>query len=423
MKRTTRALLLAGLSGIAALAADLPGKWRAWRYSRPVETPAPQEGPVELTLPWAIYPHCATGCVDARLLNERGEESPYAALEQLPGTRSESRAARVVENSFVADRYTQVVGDLGEGFAAYDRVIVDTDRGDFLAWAEVALSDDAKTWRVVEPRAPIARFRARSIEGTQSISFSALGSRYLRVRIQEPSARFPVSGLRVLREETKPGRKSGVPAAFSVHAPADPAESSWTARLESPNQPVGELLVSSDSPEFYRAVRIRGSVDGRNWTYRGSGTVYRYSLKGKTRESLRITLPEYAGDRYLLVDIVNGDDQPLRNVALALFATPRSLLFKPKPGERYALIYGNERASAPEYDLRHTLLPRPAGSEYPQANLGPEELNGSYRDPRPFTERHPEVLWTALGVAILLIGLTAIKTLRDPAGGETRQTQ
>jgi hypothetical protein len=419
MSRAARALLLAGLGCLAAFAADLPAKWRAWRFSRPVVAPAAEVGPVQLTLPWEIYPHCAAGCMDVRLLDGRGEEYPYVPLEQFPGTRSESREARIVENSFVRDRYTQIVGDLGEGFAAYDRVIVDTDRGDFLAWAEVALADDAKTWRVVEPRAPIARFRARSIEGTQSIPFSALGSRYIRVRIHEPSARFPVSGLRVLRDETKQGRKSEVPAEFSAHTPADSGESSWTARLPTANQPVGELLVTSDSPEFYRAVRIESSTDGRNWTYRGSGTVYRYTLKGKTRESLGIVVPEYSGDQYLLVDIVNGDDQPLRNVGLALFATPRSLLFRPKPGESYTLVYGNERASSPEYDLRHTLVP--SGSEYPRANLGPEEINGNYRDPRPFTERHPEVLWTALGVALLLIGLTAIKTLREPAGGETRQ--
>ena len=86
----------------------------------------------------------------------------------------EEHAARVVENSFVADRYTQVIGDLGEGHANYDRVKVETSRPDFIAWAEVALSDDAKTWRVVETRAPIARFRSRAVDGTQTIPFRGI---------------------------------------------------------------------------------------------------------------------------------------------------------------------------------------------------------------------------------------------------------
>ena len=419
MKRAAIAALALGLS---TLAADLPGKWSSWRYARAVETPAGEAGPVALTLPWALYARCASGCMDARLVDARGEETPYAALEQLPAARSEIRSARILETSFVAGRYTQVVGDLGQAFEAYDRVIVDTDRSDFLEWAEVALSEDAKTWRVVEPRAPIARFRARSIEGTQSIPFSALGSRFLRVRIEQGTARFPVSGLRVLRDENRPAMQSEVPAGVAAYAAPDPGESSWTVELETANQPVGELRVETDSAEFYRAVRIRGSTDGRSWMYRGSGTVYRYALMGKTRESLRVAMPEYPGERYLRVDILNGDDRPLAHVALKLFATPRLLLFRPQPGERYTLVYGNERASAPEYDLRHTLAAGPPGSQYPRAGVGPEEVNTGYRDPRPFTERHPEVLWTALGVAVLLIGLTALKTLREPAGGTTRDT-
>jgi len=57
----------------------------------------------------------------------------------------------------------------------------------------------------------------------------------------------------------------------------------------------------------------------------------------------------------------------------------------------------------------------PATPSYVDLRLGPEELTANYRDPRPFTERHPELLWLSLGIAIVLIGVTALKTLRSPA--------
>jgi hypothetical protein len=51
------------------------------------------------------------------------------------------------------------------------------------------------------------------------------------------------------------------------------------------------------------------------------------------------------------------------------------------------------------------------------AELGPEELNASYRAPaaplRPFTERHPELLWIALIAVICALGIVALKAARN----------
>lgn len=419
--RLSSALVAAAVLSFLATSAELPDKWRAWRYSRVMQGPeANVDGPAEIFLPWEIYGHCQPGCEDARIVSSRGEEVPYIVEARYTPRNVESCAAHVVENSFVADHYTQVIGDLGEGHANYDRVKVETDRPDFIVWAEVALSDDARTWRVVEPRAPIARFRSRAVDGTQTIPFQGLSSRYVRVRIADPSGQFPVSGLSVLREESYKIPKTDIPATFSEEKAADPTESVWRTTLASLNQPVSELEIRTDSPEFYRAVRISGSSDGQEWSYWGSGVVYRYTQDGKTRESTGVEFPEVTGDKFLRAEVINGNDQPLANLGFALAAARRTLAFKQVAGQQYRLIYGNEKAARPQYDLGHYFesgTPKPV---YRLVSLGPEEETANYRDPRPFTERHPEVLWSALGVAILFIGLTALKTLRTagkPAAG------
>jgi Protein of unknown function (DUF3999) len=411
-RRIISVLLLAGMFCMIAISADLPDQWRSWRYSRAIAAaPGNGDGPAELTLPWEIYPHCRAGCDDLRILNAHGEEVPFVPKENPAHKNAASQVAQVIENSFVADRFTQAIGDFGEAHATYDRVKVETTCADFIVWAEVALSDDGKTWRIVEPRAPIARFRSREVDGTQTIPFQGLSSRYVRVRIADPSKQFPVSGISALREEAYTVQTQGFPAAFAEEKSGDPSESVWRTSLASLNQPLSELAIRTETAEFYRAVRISGSADGREWSYWGSGIIYRYKQTGKTKELVRIEFPENTGNRFVRVEVMNGNDQPLANVSFSLAAIPRTLLFKQVAGQDYRLIYGNEKASRPQYDLAHYLNAGPSPPWYQVLSLRPEEETVNYRDPRPFTERHPEILWSALGLAIVLIGLTALKTL------------
>ena len=416
IRRFITGFLLCSALSLLVVSADLPDQWRSWRYSRALQIPqTPGEAPAEVILPWVTYAHCRPGCEDVRIVNSSGGEVPFVVEARHTARNVESRAARILENSFVSSEYTQVIGDLGEGFAPYDRVRVETSRADFIVWAEVSLSDDAKTWRVVEARAPIARFRSRAVEGTQSIPFQGLSSRYVRIRIADQSAQFPVDGISVLNEKEVRQQTVEVAGSFTQEKSADPTENVWQTTLASLNQPVSELTIQTDSPEFYRAVRISASSDGQEWSYWGSGVIYRYRQGDKIRELLRVEFPEITGNRLLRVEIINGNDQSLASVRFVPAAVPRTLVFKLVPGQSYRLIYGNEKAIWPQYDLGRYFDSGLAKPAYAVLSLGAEEETANYRDPRPFTERHPEVLWSALGLAIVLIGLTALKTLRAPS--------
>src|SRR5258708_13875722 len=220
------ALFFAGMIGVLALPADLPDKWRSWRYSRAVQILVTEgDAPAEVSLPWVTYRHCQPGCVDVRIVKSSGEEVPYVLQARHAPRNLEEHAARVIENSFVAGQYTQVIGDLGDSHPNYDRVKVETSRPDFIVWAEVALSNDAKNWRIVEARAPIARFRSRAVDGSQTIPFTGLSSRYIRVRIPYPSAQFPVNGISVLNEEYQRAQTRNLAAAFAEAKSTHPIES------------------------------------------------------------------------------------------------------------------------------------------------------------------------------------------------------
>ena len=93
--------------------------------------------------------------------------------------------------------------------------------------------------------------------------------------------------------------------------------------------------------------------------------------------------------------------------------TPWRVIFRQELGHSYRLLYGNSRARAPEYDLAK-FTDRKALEAAAPGSLGPEELNAGYADPRPWSERHPQVLWLALGLAVVVLGALAVRALRHP---------
>jgi hypothetical protein len=173
------------------------------------------------------------------------------------------------------------------------------------------------------------------------------------------------------------------------------------------------LNFETDQPEFYRAVRILTSMDEKEWQSAGGGEIYRYTTRGKTEESLRVRCCDSWGARYFRAEILNGNDAPLSSVRMSVAMRLRFVLFRPRENRAYRLLYGNARASAPQYDFARTLHIQP-NEELLHLSLGTEELTANYADPRPFTERHPNLLWIALGLAIALLGYAALRALRTP---------
>src|SRR3989442_14645345 len=91
----------------------------------------------------------------------------------------------------------------------------------------------------------------------------------------------------------------------------------------------------------------------------------------------------------------------------------RVALLRPREKRSYSLNYATARAPAPQYDFSGTLRIQP-NELLSRLDLGPEETTANYADARPFTERHPNLLWIALALAIVLLGYAALRALRTP---------
>ena len=96
------------------------------------------------------------------------------------------------------------------------------------------------------------------------------------------------------------------------------------------------------------------------------------------------------------VTIDNGDDAPLALERVRLQMLERKLCFEAEANAHYALFYGDPKLTAPHYDCATLFTPQPDAS---LTAVGPEQANPAYQprpDERPFTERHPALLWVAL---------------------------
>jgi len=342
--------------------------------------------------------------------------------------------------------------DLGAYPRFHNAVRLDTPETDFILWVEVDASDDARTWRIVKARAPISRFRKEGLEGNQTIRYSENNARYLRVQIRETVNQFPVTNAAVF--PSSQSQKDVIPEQWlTLQGARDPdvgvpaGTTTWTLDLGSTNAPINALDFTTSQQDFFRGVRLSTSADAKEWSPAGGGEIYRYVGDSRREESLRVPVYGYpdiaerrsvgisgsgpvqrcrrtagsraleslirTGVRYWRIEILNGNDAPLTNLQLSASMVPRLILFRLAAGHSYRLAYGNEKAQPPQYDLERTLRVSATEEAYADS-LSNEEENSDYQDPRPFSERHPALLWTALALAALALGFTALRTLRTP---------
>ncbi len=411
----TATLLFVAASSLFA-DSNMPDVWRAWRYSRAI-IGTNTSAPARIDVPFDLYAHADAGLSDLRIIDDTGAETPYIVYGPQSRPPVENRAATLRERSFLPNQCTQLVIDLGPTTAFHNGVEIRTSQTNFIHWVEIAVSDDAKTWRIVKDRAPISSFTGENIAGSRLVRYPDTNARYIRERIFEPARAFPVSAVDVsFSAELKQPPQIVVPANLQADPKAPKTSTRWIADLEESKAPVDGVRFTTSQTQFFRVVRLQSSDDNENWIEYDSGAIYRYKQGEKQAESLQITTPySCCRHRYWKIEIVNANDAPLTEVTAALLAAPRAILFFPQPGHTYRLVYGNAKATEPTYDLARTFDPH-TWPEATSATLAGEIETQNFVDPRPFTERHPYVLWFAFLVAVAALGYAALRALKSPRG-------
>ena len=332
----------------------------------------------------------------------------YALSEQRTGIASEEIEAKILNLGSVSG-HTEFDLDTN-GLAEYDRIRLRLDAHDFVARASVSGGNTPGEKSEVG-LAPSTLY---------DFSKEQLGSSFL--------LKLPPSSFRFLHVRLSPGiRPQQVKGAtiYNVHE----LQASWTkaGSCGPPQQrqrasifvcsipakvPLNRILfqVAPEQVNFRRTIRVEDPKGQQI----ASGDISRVRVnRGDTRVTSEELAVNVAG-RYdeLTVFVDNGDNPPLAITAVQPLSHERRVYFDPDGKSSFRLYYGDERLSSPVYDYARFFH---ADASPAQAELGPGAHNPQYAgrpDDRPWSERHPVILWGAMLLAVLGLAILALRGLR-----------
>jgi hypothetical protein len=406
-------LLVVTVAGLSARAA-----WDHWQYRAPIVAPAAADARlIAVVVPPSITGKTTDGWRDVRIVDDKGVETPYVLVARTGESNVVWRGVKLLEPSAVAGQFTQVVLDTGADPRVHNAVKLDIERdGDFLTWVELAVADDARTWRVVRDRGPVYDLTGERMGATTEVSYPESTSRYLRVRVLDGTRTYRVRSAQVADDRSSPAELADAGVGL-VPGDAQPRRSVWVTPAGSPRLPLAAIRFETTQPAFSRPVLVETRDDDRSgWRHAASGEIVRMAAAATgespaVRESLTVTIGGARPAALWRVTVYNRDDAPLGDLRVVPLVVPRRVVFRQQSGATYRLLYGNSRAERPDYDFGR-LTPREAIDAAVDVPLGAEELNPEYADPAPWTERHAAILWTALVAAVLVLGALAIRSLR-----------
>ncbi len=360
---------------------------------------------------------------DLRLYSGQ-QEVPYAMTVERGSRENDNKDVRVLQQSVVGGR-TQFMIDMSD-VAEYDHVDLKLATKNFVAHARVEGQEDLHGTQWALLTESILYDLSNENLGRNSMLRLPLSTyKYLRVTIDGPVKPDDIRGASSeFRQEQKAVWRDvgGAPAVAEMPARA----SHGSARAERKgtvltfavpeNVPVDRVTFDIDPAQanFRRSVQVTDDKD----VYVGSGEINRVHM---IRSGRKIDYDDYdvsfaaVGHKTIKVVIDNGDDPPLKLKTARLQQLEHRLYFDVPASGPLTLYYGDEKLEPPVYDYAKLFL---LAKDAAPAQLGGEEANAAYTgrpDERPWTERHPAVLWIAIVAAVLILGTIALRSMKTAA--------
>ncbi len=357
-----------------------------------------------------VWANARPDLADLRLYS--GEtQVPYALVEARGGASRVESNVNVLNAARHGD-HTEFDLDMA-GVAEYNRIALALSAKDFVASAYATAGDapGAKAAGAAWP-APSTLFdlSREHLGDNLTIAVPAWTFRYVHVRLTPGITPEQVRGATVslLQERDAQWTDAG-----RCGVPERRGRTSIIVCTVPLRTPIDRVLFTVPLPQanFRRAVTV--GIDSGARLGGGSITRVRITRVGQTAisEQLAVSAANDSLGR-LTLTIDNGDDPPLVIIQAQPQVLQRRLYFEPPARAGVKLYYGDARLMAPRYDYANFFHEDPNAA---LAALGPPTANAAYTgrgDDRPWSERHPAVLWIAMFLAVVGIGAMALSGLR-----------
>lgn len=410
-------LPLALLMVAAAPSAEL----RYFQYQREVRLPPGASGQTCVLVDPGVFTHGSPELADVRLYRD-GVEAPYVLQQALPEQGQQQSLALLNRGT----RAGKTVFDAAMPGGVYSDLKLEVSAKDFLATVTVSGSLDQGVAATRIGSYTIFDLTGQKLGRSTVLHLPDSTFRFLRFEVDGRLAPEDFTGISVVRlPESQPryvtvaessqisikDHASVVEITIPAHVPVDrvvfdpPADPINFSRDVTVSAVAQHSATASETgrpaqpvTSFGNLLRIRRVEDGHRID----------------EERLAIDAPQPFGEdpTRWTITVANGDDAPLRIRSVRLQMVERDLCFEAVASSRYTLAYGDPALAAPRYDYGAWFTPHSGPA---LVALGPEAPNPAYRarpDSRPFSERHPALLWVALILVVIVLGTVALRTAR-----------
>jgi Protein of unknown function (DUF3999) len=409
-------------AALLLLAATATPNLHYFRYDRAIQNTPQQQQQACVTLDPTTFAHAGLQLSSLRLYNG-DTETPYAINYAAPIESSPKTITPL--NLGLRNGATSFDAAMPDG--SYSNLGLTIDAHDFIATVRVSGSQTQSGSPITNLGSyTIFDFTRQKLGRSTVLHLPQSDFRYLHFSIDGPIHPGQITALTTGRAASKPQYVT-VATSSSVQQKDRDSIVEFTVPA---NVPVDRILFTPGAQpiNFSRDVTItiappsvRPATDDEEPTppITSSGNLLRiHSTQNGHKideENLDIDTPYQAFNTATkwTIAVHNEDDVPIDLQSVSLQMIARNLCFDSAPGVSYKLYYGDSALSAPHYDYAQLFsLDKNAA----RPNLGAEEQNPQYQsrpDTRPFTEKHPALLWIVLIAAILLLGIIALRSSRQ----------
>ena len=377
------------------------------KYQRPVQVSAAEQNYVAVDD--TIWNHARQDLGDLRLASGDAE-IPYAFAVQRGSSEEQRTDLSVLQQSQVGGE-TQFLIDMS-ALAEYDHVQLKLATRNFVAHAKVEGADDAhaRSWAGLGGTI-LYDLSKENLGSSTMLRLPRATYKYLRVTIDGPVSPSDVQGATSEMAEEHPAVWRNVSSTPAQAQSGKDTVFTFVVPDRIPIERVVFNITPSPATNFRRDVEIRDEKD----SWMGSGDIERIHM---VRGGQKIDSEQYTvtfsgtGHNTIKVLVHNGDDRPLNFAGARLEQLERRIYFDAPGQAQLMLYYGDEKLTSPVYDYAKLFQQ----SKTPTATtLGSEAPNAAFRerpDERPWTERHPVVLWIAIIAAVVGLSAVALRSMR-----------
>jgi len=357
----------------------------------------------------SVWQHALPNLDDLRLYSA-GKEIPYAARTMRGTRQTEQKTVQVLQPGTIGGK-TQFFLDM-QGVSEYDRIILALRTKNYVAHARVDGQDDLHGTRWANlGTTTLFDLSDEKLGHNSTLQIPVSTYKYLRITLENIVKPLDIQGgaAGIERAQEAVWRDvSGEPERTE-----EGKDTVLTFTIPQ-NVPVERLTLSVDTAQGNFQREIEMQTEKGATTRIGEISRIHMQRNGGRIDLEQTSLTMFAASAGQVRAVIhNGDDSPLKITNARLQQYERRIYFDCDAGASPELYYGDQKLDAPVYEYAKLFQ---VDANATQLQINDEAANAGYTgrpDDRPWSERHPAVLWAAILAAVALLGGIAVRSIKS----------